>query len=375
MENMDTRGVRGFWRSAVAAVLFLVANVVPVSAATPPAGGVYTMTNAAGGNAVLAYARAANGSLTRLGEFATGGTGSGKPRVSTQGSVTLTSDHRWLLVTNIGSDDVSVFSIGADARPTLVERQRSGGDAPASVTVHGNLVYVLNQGNDRIVGFRLDNAGQLTRIPRAAARISHDADAAQVQFNPAGSALVVTEKATNLIDTFAVRADGRLGPRQITHSSGKTPFGLAFDRADHFVLTEAQEGTPGLASASSYRLGHGAALSVVSAAVPDFRSEVCWTAISADGQYAYVTNFGSGELSSYRIHSDGTISLLQSIAATTSAGFGPRDEDFSDDGRYLYAIDIASHHLHAFVQHSDGTLTSAGTFGNLPLTVAGTAAY
>jgi len=102
---------------------------------------------------------------------------------------------------------------------------------------------------------------------------------------------------------------------------------------------------------------------------------VCWTAVSKDGQYAYVTNFDSGDLSSYRINADGSISLLQSIAATTSAGFGPRDEDFSDDGVYLYVIDIASRHVHAFIQNGDGTLEPAGAFGNLPLTVAGIAAY
>ncbi len=372
---MPTRRIHGFRLSAIALGLSLIAMAPPVTAADAAAGGVYTMSNSASGNVVIAYRRAANGSLAHIGDFATGGIGSGTPRLSTQGSVTLTSDHRWLLVTNVGSDDVSVFSIGADATPTLVERQSSAGDAPASVTVHGNLVYVLNQGNDRIVGFRLDSAGQLTRIPRAFVRISHGANAAQVQFNPAGTALVVTEKATNLIDTFAVQSDGRLGPRQITASSGKTPFGLAFDTANHFVVTEAQEGIPGLASASAYRVGSDASLSVVSAAVPDFRSEVCWTAISKNGQYAYVTNFGSGDLSSYRINADGTITLLQSIAATTSAGFGPRDEDFSDDGTYLYVIDIASQHVHAFLQNAVGTLSPAGVFGDLPLTVAGTAAY
>lgn len=373
--TMQTRRIRGLRPFAFALVLSLSATVPYATAADAAAGGVYTMSNSASGNVVIAYRRAADGSLTHIGDFATGGIGSGKPRLSTQGSVTLTSDHRWLLVTNVGSDDVSVFSIGTDATPTLVEQQASAGDAPASVTVHGSLVYVLNQGNDRIVGFRLDSAGQLTRIPRAFARISHDADAAQVQFNPLGTALVVTEKATNLIDTFAVLGDGRLGPRQITASSGKTPFGLAFDTADHFVLTEAQEGVPGLASASAYRLATDASLSVVSAAVRDFGTEVCWTAISNDGRYAYVTNFGSGDLSSYRINADGSISLLQRIAATTSAGFGPRDEDFSDDGVYLYVIDIASRHVHAFIQNGDGTLVPAGAFGNLPLTVAGIAAY
>ncbi len=357
------------------AALLLVASIIPALASTPYVGGVYTMSNAASGNAVIAFGRHADGSLTHIGDFSTGGTGSGKARLSTQGSVTLSANHRWLLVTNPGSDDVSVFSIGAGAAPTLVSRTPSGGDFPASVTIHGNLVYVLNQGNDRIVGFRLSATGQLSRIPRAAARLSHDANAAQVQFNPGGTALVVTEKATNLIDTYQVRSDGRLGPRSVIASSGLTPFGLAFDSATHFVVTEAQEGIPGRASASSYTVSASAALTLVSGSVADGRSEVCWTVISSDGQFAYVTNFGSGDLSSYRINADGTITLLQSIAAVTSAGFGPRDEDFSDGGTYLYVIDIASRHVHAFTQSFDGTLAPAGVFGSLPSTVAGTAAY
>jgi len=50
----------------------------PATAAAAAAGGAYMMTNAAGGNAVIAYRRAADGSLTHIGDFATGGIGSGK---------------------------------------------------------------------------------------------------------------------------------------------------------------------------------------------------------------------------------------------------------------------------------------------------------
>lgn len=361
-----------------AAALTFVAALPTYAAHVPTPGGVYTMSNAASGNEVIAYRRAADGSLTHIGDFATGGLGSGVPRLSTQGSVTLTADNRWLLVTNVGSDDISVFSIGADATPTLVEREPSRGEAPASVTVHGDLVYVLNQDSDSIDGFRLDAGGQLTRIPGASGRLSRGADAAQVQFNPAGTALIVTEKATNLIDTFVVRDSGRVRKAESFASAGATPFGLAFDTNDHFVVTEAQGGIVGAATASSYSVSGSADLTVVSGAVPDFRSEVCWTVISNDGQYAYVTNFGSGDISSYLINADGTITLLESIAAATSVdigGFGPRDEDFSADGRYLYVIDIATGHVHGFLQNSDGTLTPVGAFGTLPPTVAGTAAY
>ncbi|MDQ3688527.1 MAG: lactonase family protein [Chloroflexota bacterium] len=360
----------------MAAILSALSAMPALADDAGTAGGVYTMSNAASGNAVIAYRRSADGALTHIGDFLTGGRGSGVPRLSTQGSVTLSADHRWLLVTNVGSDDVSVFSIDGDATPHLVEREPSRGDAPASVTLHGDLVYVLNQDSDTIDGFRLDAGGQLTRIPGARGRLSRGADGAQVQFNPGGTALIVTEKATNLIDTFEVLPSGRLAKGQAFPSAGATPFGLAFDTPDHFVVTEAQGGIVGAATASSYSVGADAALTVVSGAVPDFRSEVCWTAIS--NGYAYVTNFGSGDISSYRINGDGTISLFQSIATATSVdigGFGPRDEDFSADGRYLYLIDIATGRVHAFLQNADGTLTDLGAFGALPTTVAGTAAY
>ena len=49
--------------------------------------------------------------LTHAGTFATGGAGSDDAHLPSQGSLTLTRDRRYLLVTNVASDDVSVFSL------------------------------------------------------------------------------------------------------------------------------------------------------------------------------------------------------------------------------------------------------------------------
>ena len=73
-------------------------------------GAVFVQTNAAH-NEVIAFSRAADGSLTRAGEFATGGAGDGNAHLPSQGSVTLTRDRRHLLVTNVASNDVSVFAV------------------------------------------------------------------------------------------------------------------------------------------------------------------------------------------------------------------------------------------------------------------------
>ena len=78
-----------------------------------------------------------------------------------------------------------------------------------------------------------------------------------------------------------------------------TPFGFDFTRDGTFVVTNAEEGIVGAASATSYTLDGG--FRAISGSVPDFRSEVCWTVISKDQRYAYVTNFGDGTISSYTI--------------------------------------------------------------------------
>jgi 6-phosphogluconolactonase len=72
---------------------------------------VYVQTNAAP-NEVIAFRRAADGSLDRIGSVATDGDGS--PHLTSQGSVVLTGDGRHLLVTNAATGDLSVFSVASD---------------------------------------------------------------------------------------------------------------------------------------------------------------------------------------------------------------------------------------------------------------------
>src|SRR5918911_4758173 len=76
-------------------------------------GAVYVQTNAAP-NEVIAFRRAGDGSLDRIGNVPTGGDGDDSPHLQSQGSVTLTRDGRHLLVTNAASDDLSVFSVSTD---------------------------------------------------------------------------------------------------------------------------------------------------------------------------------------------------------------------------------------------------------------------
>jgi len=102
--------------------------------------------------------------------------------------------------------------------------------------------------------------------------------------------------------------------------------------------------------------------------VRDTQSDVCWAVIANDQHYAYVTNNGSGTISSYRVAPDGSIALLQPVAATTGApgGFGTCDRDLTNDGAYLYAIDVGTRTVNAFAVGADGSLTGIAAYPGLP---------
>jgi 6-phosphogluconolactonase (cycloisomerase 2 family) len=330
---------------------------------------IYVQTNDASRNEVVAFDRAADGSLTRLGRFETGGRGSGIPHLASQSSLALGGDR--LLVTNAGSDELSLLRAAAGGLE-LVARTASGGKTPTSVAVHGDLAYVLNNGTPGIAGFSLAG-GSLAPLEGSVRPLAAEADPAQIAFSPDGRTLVVTERGTNSISTFAVDETGLAAGPETIASSGATPYGFDF-AGEAVVVTEAFGGEIGAAAASSYSLSAGR-LEPLSASVADTRSEVCWAAVSKDGRFVYVTNFGDCTISSYAIGDDGSIELADAVAASTRMGEkGVRDEAITGDGRFLYALDADAQRIFGWSVGEDGSLSPIGDADGLPETVAGLAA-
>ncbi|HTP21120.1 MAG TPA: beta-propeller fold lactonase family protein [Solirubrobacteraceae bacterium] len=335
---------------------------------------VYVQTNDDAGNEIVAFRRADDGALAPLGRYSTGGRGTGAPHLPSQSSVVVSVDGRWLLVVNPGSDELSVFAVEPDGL-RLTDRVASGGTRPTSVAVRGALVYVLNNGTPSISGFNLVD-GKLTALAESTRSLSaEDADPAQISFTADGHALIVTERGTNSISSFVVDDHGYAeGPRTI-RSSGQTPYGFDFTPGGSLIVTEAFGGTVGAAAASSYTVTGMGELMPVSGSVGDKRSEVCWAAVTNDGRFAFVTNFGDGTVSSYAIGPDGSLTLREPVAGATRHGRkGVRDEAISSDGRYLYAIDADAQKVFGWAVGQGGELTPVGEFDGVPDTVAGLAA-
>lgn len=336
--------------------------------------GVYVQTNDATNNEVLAFERRGDGRLAPCGRFDTGGRGTGEPHLPSQSSVILSKDGSQLLVVNAGSDELSLFAV-QDGGLRLTDRVASGGARPTSAAVSGDLVYVLNNGTPNVSGFRI-NDGRLVELNDSSRRLSaDDADPAQVSFSVDGGTLVVTERGTDSISSYAIDERGYAdGPTTII-SSGKTPYGFDFTADGVMIVTEAFGGAVGAAAASTYSLTNPSQLAPVSGSVGDTRSEVCWAAVAKDGRFAYVTNFGDGTISTYEIAGDGSLRLRDAVAASTRLGKkGVRDEAITRDGSYLYAIDADAQKLYGWMLNGDGSLVSIGAFEGVPATVAGLAA-
>ncbi len=361
--------------TVAAAAIAMLTGTHPGARAEESLAAVYTMSNATSGNRILAFHRAPNGTLTPAGSFATGGLGTGGG-LGNQGGLTLSGNDRWLLAVNAGSDDVSLFATDDDGL-RLADRAPSGGTQPVSVTIHRDLVYVLNAGSDNVSGFRVRPHGQLTPLVGSTRPLSGAGTGpAEVQFRPDGRVLVVTEKATNLIVTYAVDEDGLLGPPQVQASQGATPFGFAFGNRRQLFVSEAFGGAPGASAMSSYRVRADGTLDLVSPSAPTHQTAACWVVVTEGGRFAYTSNTGSGSISGYEIADDGALTLLNADGRTadTGAGSAPTDLALSENGRLLFVLDSGTHTIGAFRIRANGQLQPVAATGGLPTGANGLAA-
>jgi 6-phosphogluconolactonase (cycloisomerase 2 family) len=310
-------------------------------------------------NAIIHYERSANGTLTEVERFATGGAGSGlispiyhisRPNhYEGAGSVRLTPDGRFLFTTNGGDNSVSSFAVDKEGRLTLLDVKRTGnaqsggaksiGYAPSSRT----LFVVHTFGPDHLRLMSVDKEGNLTprperysvgtmdwpnRVPTMAVPspdgkfllLGTTFDELPSRKNPDGSLILWIPKgsdgalhsiASNApepdgIVVFPMREDGALGEPSFYDGGGASPFYIAFlrNRPDTFVIGAAV--SDGLAIGRIDADGKVKVGPVVpidtSAGVP---SELCWLAVSPDDRLVFATNFGYSNLSSFRI--DGNV--------------------------------------------------------------------
>ncbi len=324
---------------------------------------VFVQNDNTAGNQIIAYDRAEDGTLTQAGTYDTGGlggvlAGSVVDHLASQGALVYDRPNRLLYAVNAASNTISVFTVLGD-RLALHQVIDSGGVFPVSISVHGNLLYVLNaEEGGSIQGYEISR-GRLTAIAGSVRALGLNAaetpqfthTPGQLAFSPDGTQLVVTTKANgSAIDVFAVRQSGRLSATPIVNQlPGAVPFAVSFDQQGHLFVTEA--GANALASFELHEDGTIAQLDSVGTA----QAATCWVARS--GSYFYASNAGSASLSDF--HSSAKGQLL-TLTGNTETDAGTVDAAVSGSGRFLYVQAGAAGILDEFAIGSQGTLSKVG---------------
>ena len=365
-------------RAAVAAGIMLSVSVPATRMAYAHDGedghAVFVMTNDAGKNEVIAYERTAYGTLQDAQRYSTDGRGSGGTvdPLASQGSLTLSADHSWLFAVNAGSGTVSAFRVEG-SRLHRVDRIATEGSEPNSVTQHGNLVYVLNTaGSSSVVGFYFED-GKFQKIQDSIRYLSANAvGSGSVAFSPNGKYLMVTEKATNVIDVFKVLGDGTLSPITTNRNVGAGTFSAGFAPDGVAIVAEtgpSAAGTPPNSSAvSSYAIQPDGSLKVISASIPTLGGANCWSAVTPDGRFVYTSNSASSSIAGFAIGANGALTPLPgTVVGLGATGSVNIDLAVSEDGKFLYTLNAGNGSIGVFgIDGAKGGLTNLGALGGLP---------
>lgn len=365
------RLARGAGLAMIVTAGFVVAPTI-ATATTPVVGHVYVNDNTAGTNTIGAFDQHADGSLTPLAgsPFSAGGVGTGTI-VGSQGSIQATADGNWILAVDAGSNQVSVLTVASDGTltPAPGSPVSSGGIEPVSIAVHGDLVYVANEGDgttgSNYTGFTLGDDGRLTPLADSTVPLTPTALPGDILFNTTGKNLVgievgTTDPSTFRIDSFLVGDDGRLTPAAGSPFPAEAagPFGSEFSPTDpHHLYVSNAHGGAGNGSVSAFSVNPNAKLkSITGSPFANGQTAPCWVEISHDGRYLFAVNTGSTTLSSYRILANGSLALLGTTPFSSGSGIRPFDARLDAGGDYLYVVDAAIASVSGFAV-TGGSLT------------------
>ena len=355
-------------------------------------------------NQIVAYARSAEGVLTQIDVYDTGGLGenirnSGANPLASQDPLIVSKDNRFVFAVNAGSESISSFLINDDfsltpASLNVSTTGNSNAQNPVTLTIFEDTLYVANSGAffdaegnpattlpdprfrsaSSIIGFTVNDDGTLTEL--AGSEIPNiGANAGSIEFSSDGGFLYITERRTN--DIVTVEMDENQLPIGVSSritSITEQPFGTDLyptENGDILLISEGNNGAPGLSALSSYLIedsGDLTGISVSSGVAGDPLltgfTFGCWVEFveTPTGDFAYVSNTPDGVISSFAVGDEGGLTILEQTAGVTGIegddtqnGAGVLDAEIVFP--FLYQVVNNDSRIAQFVINEDGTLT------------------
>jgi hypothetical protein len=369
LENLEERAV-----PASPHVSFLGNGSAQAAIAT-----VYTESNnpESDHNAVLAFFRSAEGTLTQIGTFSTHGTGQvNLPKVvgpdDSSQEVVATPDGKFLYAVNQGSDTIAAFRIRRDGSLDFIDTFDSGGVQPDSIGIANGKLYVSNKGDATVVdpgtvaptitGFSINANGSLSPIPNSTVTLPVGTVPSQNLISPNGKLLfsdifgVNTAPQSNTLAPFEIGGNGtlKLAPGgnvagQAASATAAAPalLGAAANPRQNIVYA----GLTGLNEVAVFTYDASGNLSFVGATSPNSQGGAapCWVDVSPDGKFLYTGDTGSDSVGVYSLADSLHPVLIQELflggpltppgsPTGTHREVGAFQVAVDPSGRFVYAV-------------------------------------
>lgn len=285
-------------------------------------------------NDVSTYTVGSNGGLTVA-------TASQKVGTAPHG-ITVDAGGKFLFVANQGtsgdvnSGTVSVFSIAAAAltevagspfRVATVLDTVNPGPSAVAVTPDGKFLYTANQFTGTVSAFSIDGSGVLTQVPTSP--FTAGTAPSSLAITPNGNILYATNSGSSNISAFTlcdnaspgcISPDGSLTPvAGSPFSAGLGPVYMAISSTGNFAYVVDQTSN----QLSGYKVGPGTG--VLTATTPlatvSTGSHPSWATISSGEQFVYVANNGGASISTFTM--DNTTGALTVVGTPVTIGPQP----------------------------------------------------
>jgi 6-phosphogluconolactonase (cycloisomerase 2 family) len=342
------------------------AGTNPLSVSVDPSGKfVYVANsfNGAGGNSVSAYTiDTTTGALTLIGTVGAG---------TEPSSVTVDPIGKFAYVANEGSNDVSAYRINASTGALSPTGTVAAGTNPMSVTVDpsGKFAYVANSfngtGGNSVSAYTINAfTGALTSLGTVRARsgsisIAMTKGTAPVIYTPKFAYVANIMAYYSNVSAYTINASGALSPilcvggavagcTGSNFTAGSFPYSVTVDPTGQFAYVAnhgANMAIDGANDVSAYTINASTgALSqilcvggtVAGCSGNNFLAGTHPYSVTVDpsGKFAYVANYGSNDVSSYRINA--STGALTSFSAPVAAGTNPQSVTVDPTGQFAY---------------------------------------
>jgi len=285
-------------------------------------------------------------------------------------------------VANIGSNNVSAYSIGANGALmfNVPGSPFLAGSGPSSVAVDptAKFAYVANIGSNNVSAYSIGANGALTPLASLGSPFAAGTNPVSVAVDPTGKFAYVTNRGAppafnGSVSAYSIGANGALTPVPGSpFAAGTEPNSVAVDSTAKFAYVANTLSN----NVSAYSIGANGALTPLTSLGSPFAAGTLPVSVAVDptAKFAYVANVGDSNVSAYSIGANGALTPLTSLGSPFAAGTEPASVAVNPTGKFAYVANTGfpippNASVSAYSIGANGALTpvpgspfAAGTF-------------